>query len=126
VATKICLDTGVVLDFFKGEMKTVQKIRQYSGADLLCITSLSYFELLSVIKGQGRWDVLKVVDKMEMLNFDRKASVRAAKIYEQAEDSKLDMGMREVVNAAICMSNNALLLTTDRRHYEGVKGLKFV
>jgi predicted nucleic acid-binding protein len=126
VATKICLDTGVVLDFFKGDMKTVQKIKQYSKADLLCISSLSYFELLTVIKGQGRWDVLKVVDKMEMLNFDRKASVRAGKIYEQAMDAHMDMGMREIVNAAVCVSNNALLLTTERRHYEGVKGLKFV
>ncbi len=126
MATKICLDTGVVLDFFKGEIKTVQKIKQYSEADLLCITSLSYLELLTVIKGQGRWDVLKVVEKMEMLNFDRKASVRAAKIYEQADEAKIDIGMREAVNAAICIANSALLLTADRRQYEGIKGLKFV
>ncbi|MBN2122277.1 type II toxin-antitoxin system VapC family toxin [Candidatus Micrarchaeota archaeon] len=116
----------MVLDFFKGDIKTVQKIKQYSEADILCITSVSYLELLSVIRGQGRWDVLKVIDKLEMLNFDRKAAVRAAKIYEQAEDAHIEMGMREIVNASICISNNALLLTSERRQYEGVNGLKFV
>lgn len=126
MATKICLDTGVVLDFFKGDIKMVQKIKQYSKADILCITSVSYLELLTVIRGQGRWDVLKVIDKLEMLNFDRKAAVRAAKIYEQAEDARIEMGMREIVNASVCISNNALLLTSERRQYEGVKGLKFV
>lgn len=126
MATRICLDTDVVLDFFRGDVKTVQKISQYSQADLLCISSISYLELLTVIKGSGRWDVLKVVDKMEMLGFDRKASVRAAKIYEQAEAGHSEMGMREVIVASICLANNALLLTGNRRMYEGAKGLKFV
>ncbi len=126
MATRICLDTDIVLDFFKGEVKVVQKISQYSQADLLCITALTYLELLSVIKGSGRWDVLKVVDKMDMLSFDRKASVRAAKIYEQIENERPDIGIREVIMASVCVANNALLLTGNRRVYEGIKGLKFV
>jgi len=126
VATKICLDTDVILDFFKGELKTVQKFKQYSQADLLCLTSLSYFELLSVIRGSPRWDVINVVDKLEMLNFDRKAAVRASKIYEHAVEEHLKLGMRELVIASVCMSNKALLLTGKRQPYEGIKGLKFV
>lgn len=126
MATRICLDTDVILDFFKGEMKTVQKIKQYSQADILCITSLSYFELLTVIHGPPRWDVLTVVEKMEMLNFDRKAAVRASKIYEHAIEEHVQLGMRELVIASVCMSNKALLLTGKRQPYEGIKGLKFV
>ena len=116
----------MILDFFKGELKTVQKFRQYSQADLLCLTSLSYFELLTVIRGSPRWDVINVVDKMEMLNFDRKAAVRASKIYEHAVEEHLQLGMRELVIASVCMSNKALLLTGNRRPYEGIKELKFV
>lgn len=126
MAIRICLDTDVILDFFKGEMKTVQKIKQYSQADLLCITSLSYFELLTVIHGSPRWDVLGVVEKMEMMNFDRKAAVRASKIYEHAIEEHLKLGMRELVIASVCMSNKALLLTGKRQPYEGIKGLNFV
>jgi predicted nucleic acid-binding protein len=126
VATRVCLDTDVVLDFFKGDIKTVQKIQQYSQADIMCITSLSYFELLASIQGQGRWDVLKVVDKLEMLNFDRKAAVRAWKVYEQLRDSGIEMEMREIVTASICLANNANLLTGNRKPYEGIKGLQFV
>ena len=126
MATKICLDTDVVLDFFKGEMKTVQKIRQYSQADKLCLTSLSYFELLTVIRGSPRWEILNVVEKMEMLDFDRKAAVRASKIYEHAIGEHLQLGMRELVIASVCISNKALLLTGKRQPYEGIKGLKFV
>lgn len=116
----------MVLDFFKGDIKTVQKIQQYSKADVLCTTSLSYFELLTSIRGHGRWDVLKVVDKLEMLSFDRKASVRASKIYEQMGESGGNTGMRDVMNAAVCLANDAHLLTGNRKPYEGIKGLKFV
>ena len=126
MATKICLDTDVILDFFKGELKTVQKFKQYSQADRLCITSLSYFELLTVIRGSPRWEVINVVDKLEMLDFDRKAAVRASKIYEHAVESHLQLGMRELVIASVCISNKALLLTGKRQPYEGIKELKFV
>lgn len=126
MATRVCLDTDVVLEFFKGDVKTVQKISQYSKGDVLCITSLSYFELLTSIRGHGAWDVLKVVEKLEMLNFDRKASVRSAKIFEQAQKEHLDLGMREIMTASVCLVNNANLLTGNRKRYEGIKGLKFV
>ncbi|MBD3398149.1 PIN domain-containing protein [Candidatus Micrarchaeota archaeon] len=126
MATKICLDTDVVLDFFKGDMKTVQKIKQYSQADKLCLTSLSYFELLTVIRGSPRWEIVNIVEKMEMLDFDRKAAVRASKIYENAVETHLQLGMRELVIASVCISNKALLLTGKRQPYEGIKGLKFV
>ncbi len=126
MATKICLDTDIVLDFFKGELKTVQKIKQYSQATRLCITALSYFELLTVIRGSPRWDVINVVDKLEMLDFDRKAAVRASKIYEHAVEEHLQLGMRELVIASVCMSNKAVLLTGKRQPYEGIEGLKFV
>ncbi len=126
MATKVCLDTDVVLDFFKGELKTVQKIRQYSKADLLCLTSLTYFELLTSIRGHSRWDVLKVVDKLEMLDLDRKSSVRASKIYEQVRDAGLNTSMRDILTASICLANNANLFTGKRAPYEGIRGLKFV
>ena len=126
MATKVCLDTDVVLDFFKGEMKTVQKIKQYSQADKLCLTSLSYFELLTVIRGSPRWEIVNVVERMEMLDFDRKAAVRASKIYENAVETHMQLGMRELVISSICISNKALLLTGKRQPYEGIKELKFV
>lgn len=126
MATKVCLDTDVVLDFFKGDMKTVQKIKQYSQADKLCLTSLSYFELLTVIRGSPRWEIVNVVEKMEMLDFDRKAAVRASKIYENAVETHMQLGMRELVISSICISNKALLLTGKRQPYEGIKELKFV
>ncbi len=126
MATKVCMDTDVVLDFFKGEMKTVQKIKQYSQADKLCITSLSYFELLTVIQGSPRWEVINIVEKMEMLDFDRKAAVQASKMYKHAIEGHLKLGMRELVIASVCISNKALLLTGKRQPYEGIKELQFV
>lgn len=124
--TKLCLDTEVVLDFFRGEQKTVQKIRQYSQKDVLCITSITYFELLVAIRGSEKWDVIKAVNNFEIINFDGEASVKASRIYEQTKEVKAQVGLREMMMAAICAKNDAVLFTKNRQAYEGIKGLNFV
>ncbi len=124
--TKLCLDTEVVLDFFRGDQKTVQKIRQYSQKDILCITSLTYFELLVAIKGSEKWDVMKAVGSFEIINFDGLVSMKASRIYEQLKDVNSQAGLREIINAATCTANDAVLFTKNRQAYEGIKGLNFV
>ncbi|MEM4272413.1 MAG: PIN domain-containing protein [Candidatus Bilamarchaeaceae archaeon] len=124
--TKLCLDTEVVLDFFRGDQKTVQKIRQYSQRDILCITSLTYFELLVAIRGPEKWDVIKAINNFEIMGLDGEVSVKASRIYEQLKEAKAQAGLREILNAAICTANDALLFTKNRQAYEGIRGLNFV
>lgn len=122
--TKICLDTDVVLDFLKGHRAAVAKIRHYIDNDELSITSLTFFELVSAVKKKGR--VLPILDNLALLPFDKKAALRANRIHEALQGQKIEIGMRELINSAICMENEAWLCTKNRSAYNGVEGLKFI
>lgn len=124
--TKLCLDTEVVLDFFRGDQKTVQKIRQYSQKDILCITSLTHFELHVAITGPEKWDVMKAVNSFEIMSFDGLVAMKASRIYDQLKATNSHAGLREIINAATCAANDAVLFTKNRQAYEGIKGLNFV
>jgi len=124
VATRICLDTDVMMEFLRGKEATVQKIRHYITTEELCITSVTFFELLASVNKKGR--VIRIIDNLSLLPFDKKASLRADKVNEKLRESKVDAGVRDVMNASICLANDALLLTHNRPAYEGMEGLKFV
>ncbi len=122
--TKICLDTDMVLDFLKGHKAAVAKIRHYVDHDELSITSLTFFELVSAVKKKGR--VLTILDNLTLLPFEKKAALRANKIHESLQNQKIEIGMRELINSAICIENEAWLCTKNRSSYEGVEGLRFI
>lgn len=122
--TKICLDTDVVLDFLKGHKPAVAKIRHYVDNDELSITSLTFFELVSSVSKRGR--VMRILDNLVLLPFDKEAALRANKIHESLQKQKMEIGMRELMNSAICIQNEAWLYTKNRSAYDGVEGLKFI
>ena len=122
--TKICLDTDIVLDFLKGHKAAVAKISHYIPNDELSITSLTFFELVSSISKRGR--VMPILDNLVLLPFGKEAALRANKIHGDLQKQKIEIGMRELMNSAICIENEAWLCTKNRSSYEGVEGLKFI
>ncbi len=122
--TKICLDSDILLDFLKGHKPTVAKIKHYVDSEELSITPLTFFELISTVKKKGK--VLRILDNLTLLPFDKKAAMRAHKVHESLFAQKVEIGMRELINSAICIENEAYLCTKDRSAYDGVVGLKFI
>ena len=122
--TRICLDSDVMFDFLKGNRQTVEKIRHYVEHEELSVTSITFFELISSIKKKGR--VLRLLDSLTLLPFDKTAALRANRIHESMQKKKAEVGMRELVNSAICIEHKALLYTKNRAPYEGIEGLKFI
>lgn len=121
--TKMCLASEVVLDFFIGGEATVQKVKLYSNEDL-CISVLTFFELRSIIEKQEI--VSEFLNFITILDFDVKAAETAANILRSDLHNGISRSTKDTINAAICISNNCLLFTKNRRDFEGIKALKFV
>ncbi len=123
VETKICLAPEVVFDFLTGEESTVQKVKLYSHEDL-CITSLTLFEIRSVVEKQDA--VSEFLNFVSIMDFDSKAAETASRIIREDLHNGISRGTKNVINAAICVSNNAFLFTKDRAGFESIRGLKLV
>ena len=121
--TKICLATEVVFDFLTGDEPTLQKIKLYSTEDL-CVTSLTLFELRSVVEKQD--SVSEFLNYLSILDFDSPSAEVAARIIREDLHHSNIRNTKSTINAAICISNNAFLFTKDRASFEGVRGLKLV
>ncbi len=123
VETKICLAPEVVFDFLTGDEATVQKIKLYSNEEL-CITSLTLFEIRSVVEKQEA--VSEFLNFLSILDLDVQAAETAARIIREDLHHGNSRSTKATLNAAICLSNNTLLFTKDRASCEGIRGLKLV
>lgn len=123
IETKICLDSGVIFDFLVGEESTRQKIKFYSH-ESLCITSLTLFEIRSVVEKQEV--VSELLGFFTVVGFDDSAAEAAAKIVREDLHHGNSRNTKSTLNAAVCIANDMLLFTKDRREFEGIRGLKLV
>lgn len=124
---RICLDFETALDFLRGDVATIEKMRYYADREELCITTFTMLHIMEVVNKPEV--VTAFVNSVTVLPFDRKAVQIAAAINRELEE-KGDSGKRSevVLTAAICMANDALLFSRAQSmsKFDGIKGLKKV
>ncbi|MEM2963732.1 MAG: type II toxin-antitoxin system VapC family toxin [Candidatus Anstonellales archaeon] len=121
---KICLDSDIILDFLEGRKATIEKLKHYIEKEEIVTTSVVMFEVLSSVKSIA--PVLRFMEQLDILVFDKQSAELASKLYRDGMKEGIRIPSRAIINAAICMRNDAFLLTKNRNEYEGIKGLKVV
>ena len=58
-----------------------------------------------------------------VIDFDKNASKEAGKIYSKLEKKGLSIEIREIMIGAICLLNDASLITRNVKHYSRIEGL---
>ncbi|MBN2478088.1 type II toxin-antitoxin system VapC family toxin [Candidatus Micrarchaeota archaeon] len=120
---KICLDSSVILEFLRGEQTTVEKVKYYADEEI-CITSLSLFEITSIIK---KVEIVKqFINNVTVLPFNENCGHIASRIYDNLREKNVPVKMNSVLTAATCIDNGAFLFTKSRKDYEKIRGLKLV
>ncbi len=121
---KICLDSDIILDFLEGRRATIEKLKYYIEKEEIVTTSIVMFEVLSSVKSTA--PVLRFMEQLDILSFDKQSAELASKLYRDGVKEGVRISSRALINAAICMKNDAFLFTKNRNEYEGIKGLKVV
>ncbi len=122
---KICLDSDVAFDFLRGEQNIVEKLKYYASREEICINALTMIQLVAAIRKQ---DVAHAfVNSVTVLELNITAARIATQILQELKEKGYSSkNVDHVLTAAMCIANNAFLITKDRKKFEGIKGLKLV
>jgi len=121
---KICLDYSAALDFLKGDKAVAEKINYYINSDEICISALTLMHLLYTIKKQDV--IISFANSVTVLPVDRKVAVVSSKVRNELADNQDSIPQEALINAAVCIVNDAFLFTRKPADYEKIKGLKRV
>ncbi len=123
----ILLDTNVVIAFFNGSKAVLERI--HSEIDRIALSTLVVAELDYGAKASQKAEenlekLHRFVDIVRVVPFD----LECAKIFGTIKSKLRKMGRPtgevDALIAATAMSNKAVLVTGNRKHFEDIKGLK--
>lgn len=123
----ILADTDVLIDYLAGTQPAADEVLAYAESDALQTSAVTCFELLSGARSGKRGEVVRrLVGAIPVLPLDREAATRAADLRQRLARSGVSIAMADSLIAGIALINNLPLLTRNRKHFEGVEGLRLV
>lgn len=123
-AADLCLDTSALIAFLKGREPGVSAV---AGAvrNINCfVTSITVYELLFGVSRAGRQiGEEQLLGVLTTIPLDGAAARRAAALHDQLIRAGSDIGIKDVLIAAICLERQLPILTINERHFRRVTDL---
>jgi len=124
---QLCLDTGVLIAYLKGREPGASAVEKAVKECACYVTSITVYELLfGVARAQKEIGEQALLDVMTVLPLSGIASRRAANLHADLVGQNQDIGVKDVLIAAICLEQGLPILTTDEHHFSRVQGLRVI
>ncbi|MEK6906906.1 MAG: type II toxin-antitoxin system VapC family toxin [Nanoarchaeota archaeon] len=127
---KYCLDSDVIIDFLHGEKAIVEKIKNLLEDSIPFITSITLCELFrgAYLTKNPEIEIKKIdtlMDNMLAATLDRESSKVFGRKNKELSDKGKQTEIPDLMIASICIANDLVLVTRNKKHFENILGLKF-
>ena len=109
------LDTSVIIDFLAGDQRIVAIVKEVLEKENVKTTTITEYELLrhkAKIKKQA---AERFLSGSIVCSFDREAAQKAAKLFEELQDSGTMINENDLLIAGITLGHDEVLLTRDQK-----------
>lgn len=125
--SRVCIDTGPLIAFLKGRNPGATAVER-AVQELDCfVTVITVYELLfGVARARRQIGEDALLGTMHSLPLDIAAARRAAQLHDELIRRNQDIGIKDVLIAAICLEHELPLLTLNEEHFRRVSELTVV
>lgn len=125
--TRLCVDTGPLIAFLKGRNPGAAAVERAVREMDCCVTAITAYELLfGVARARRQIGEDALLGTLQTLPLDIAAARRAAQLHDELIRHNKDIGIKDVLIAAICLEHKLPLLTLNQEHFGRVPGLTVV
>ncbi len=122
--SRICIDTGPLIAFLKGRNPGAAAVERAVREMDCFVTAITAYELLyGVARARREIGEDALLGTMQALPLDMAAARRAAALHDALIRRNQDIGIKDVLIAAICLEHDLPLLTLNELHFDRVPGL---
>ena len=121
----IIADTDVLIDFLRGRGAGAKRVAIELETRSFGTTAITSFELRSGARTVSQRKAIDtLLEAMTILPFGADEAQIAAETRHQLEIQGKAIGMADYMIAAVCIANDGVLMTRNRKHFERVDGLR--
>ncbi len=125
--TRLCLDTSLLIDYLKGREPAASAVEKAVKECTCYVTSITVYELLfGVARARKEIGEQALLGVMIVLPLSDAAARRAANLHADLISRNQDIGIKDVLIAAICLEEKLPLLTANDRHFSRISNLKII
>ena len=121
------LDTDTVSLIVRNNHSVIKNLIKHED-DEICISAISYAELSYGLEKKGSerlfTRVNTILGKLSIVDFDGSQSELYGKIRAELEKSGSTLGDMDMLIAAAALSQDAILVSHNTRHFSKIKGIK--
>lgn len=123
-----CFDTNIILEIFKGNKLIERRLSSIIKSEVY-ITPISLCEIYrGIFLSKNIDDEVSLIndflESVNLLNLDVRSCELYGKLYSELKRvGKLTQDF-DLAIAAICIANNKILITKNKKHFKNIKGLK--
>lgn len=123
----VCLDTSVLIDYFRKTKKEQSFFYQLSQTtNSFAVTSITTFEIYNGCKDDQLFFWEGIFDSMDILVFDESASQLASQFFKQLSKKNKLVELPDIFIAAIAINNRLPLATLNVKHFERFDELNII
>ncbi len=125
-----CLDTDIIIDYLRGDKKTIEKLSHlYTQGVGLFTTFLNLCELYRGVyssknKDKEEADINTLLYTVKPLEMDQHSCVFFGKEWNRLESIGKSTQIIDLMIASVAAINNLTLLTRNKKHYENIADLR--
>jgi len=123
----ILLDTNVVVAFLNGDKSVLKRIRveiDKIALSTLVVAELDYGAKVSQKSEENLEKLYRLVDIVQVVPFDIECARIFGTIKSRLRSLGKPTGEVDALIAATAMAHEAILVTTNKEHFENIEGLK--
>lgn len=126
---KVVLDTDVLVNFLRGDEKTVLCINSIKNDVQLCTTDINAFELYlgayESIKHEKNIAIVKgLLNTLTIFSTNEDSMETVARILTDLKKKGRQIELRDLLIGSICLINSCSILTKNHKHFQNISGLK--
>lgn len=124
-----CLDTDVIIEFFRGNPKVAAKVKEVTSREQVCITHITLCELykgayLSDNPEKELERIQKLISSCNIVNLSLKSCDQFGKLSAELKKQGKPINDADLIIGSVALVNNMILVTNNTKHFELIKELK--
>lgn len=123
-----CLDTDILIEYFRGSEEIRRRIESLKGEDRIALSWLTIYEFFKGIFLSGKLEEEEFLQSLARTCVILEASYEAARIggeiYAKLKKKGALLNDADILIASIAKANDAVLVTNNEEHFARVEGLK--
>ena len=124
-SSRLVVDTSVFIDYLRAKDKKKTELYKIPNSKRIYISSVTLYELLmGATNEEKRLDVKLLTEDVIVLTFDEDVSIKASQIYHDLRKTNNMIEFRDIFIAATCLVHDLPIKTTNKKHFQRIKGLK--